>query len=309
MMTPANMQHRRRAFVVMVVALMLVAPTALARVAYGQAVASPSSAPVIAPAARATIARARSIADRGEGTAARAVLDTLIAASETGSAEFAEALYWRAVLADRASDAERDWLRLTVEASLSSRVPDALLWLGELELVRGHPSLARAHLQRLLLDHSEAPQRSKAMLWIVRSYFDERDDTNACASLATLRSSGVPDGEIRLQSDDMGRRCTAISAGASALAVPAIATAAAARTSSSTVKAAFSVQLAAYDTRAEATRMVKRMAARKVIARIDGTRKPFRVRTGRYDSEAAAKTALAALKKRGITGFVAETTP
>jgi hypothetical protein len=54
--------------------------------------------------------------------------------------------------------------------------------------------------------------------------------------------------------------------------------------------------------------MVKRLSTRGITARIDGERKPFRVRTGRYPSEADAKAALAGFKKKGLTGIVAEVT-
>ncbi len=66
------------------------------------------------------------------------------------------------------------------------------------------------------------------------------------------------------------------------------------------------MQLAAYDTRAQATALVKRLAKRKITARVDGDRKPYRVRVGRYETRAAASAALARLKKAGQSGFVAE---
>ena len=49
-----------------------------------------------------------------------------------------------------------------------------------------------------------------------------------------------------------------------------------------------------------------RLAKVGVSSRIRGTRKPFRVQTGRYATRAEATKALAALKKRGQKGFVAE---
>lgn len=263
----------------------------------------------------AAIDRARGMTDRGEGAAARRVLDSLVQSEPSGSDESAEALYWRAVLADGASDAERDWKQLAIEAPLSPRMPDALLWLGELALVRGHYAESRRHLERLLRDYRDIPQRPKAMLWIARSYFEEGDRVQACATTATLRATPLPEGEIRLQAAELANRCANMAPRAAAPAAPTPAgTVPDVSVLDSAVgpKAArrqFSVQLAAYDTRAEATRMVKRLAARGVTARIDGTRRPFRVRAGRYDSEAAAKAALASLKKRGMKGFVAEVTP
>lgn len=69
---------------------------------------------------------------------------------------------------------------------------------------------------------------------------------------------------------------------------------------------AFSVQVAAYDTRAEADALVQRLARRNVVARVSGTAKPFRVRTGNYATRAAANAALADLRTRGIHGFIVD---
>lgn len=294
--------------------------------------AQSAGAPPIDNAVTAAIARARGLVERGEGPAANALLDSVVTAQTSGSEEFAEALYWRAVLADRTTDAERDWKRLAIEAPLSWRMPDALLSLGELETVRGHGADARRHLERLLRDYSDIPQRPKALLWIARGYFDERDTPRACETVDSLFTAGVPEGELRLQADEMRGRCDAAmratqdaAAAADSLrdttrtsrtgadsARNAGAGASAANRDSSPKAAAsrrqFSVQFAAYGTKAEATRMVKRLTARGITARIDGERKPFRVRTGRYASEADAKAALASFKKKGLTGIVAEVT-
>ncbi|MBA3890824.1 MAG: tetratricopeptide repeat protein [Gemmatimonadaceae bacterium] len=68
----------------------------------------------------------------------------------------------------------------------------------------------------------------------------------------------------------------------------------------------FAVQVAAYDTAAEAEALVRRLAARTVVARVSGTSKPFRVRTGNFASHAAATAALNELRTRGIHGFVVD---
>ncbi len=68
----------------------------------------------------------------------------------------------------------------------------------------------------------------------------------------------------------------------------------------------FTVQLAAFGTKREAESAVKRLARAGITARIDGTRRPFRVRTGRYATRAEATKAIAALRKKGQKGIVAE---
>ncbi|MEP6834669.1 MAG: SPOR domain-containing protein [Gemmatimonas sp.] len=69
----------------------------------------------------------------------------------------------------------------------------------------------------------------------------------------------------------------------------------------------WTVQIAAYQTKADADTLVKKLAAKDIAARVVGTKKPFRVQVGRYATRADATAALATLKKHGQkTGFVAE---
>ena len=267
------------------------------------------------------VGRARSMVDGGDGTAARALLDSLVARAAPSSDDLAEALYWRAVLSERVADGERDWKQLVVDAPLSPRVPESLLRLGELEILRGRPAVARAHFERLLLDFPESAQRPKAMVWIVRSFFEERDFTRGWEMVRTVQADTVPEGEMRLQVDELQLRCavsgtstavggTSTAVGGSATAVGGTSTAVVPTTAVPTTAvpttAVFSVQLAAYDTRAQANALVTRLAKRGLKARVDGDRKPFRVRVGRYDTRADAAVMLARLKKQGQGGFVTE---
>lgn len=277
----------------------------------------------------AAVNRARGLIDAGEGVPARTLLDSMVAFSAAGSNDQAEALYWRAVLAERTTDAERDWKRMVVDVPLSPRVPDALLRLADLELLRGRPDAARGHLQRVKTDFSDSPQVAKAMVLIARSYFEERDVMHACETMNALRAVAVPDGELRLQAEEMQNRCAAAVAAAAAAASPTTSADASTGksepsrgeatkggTKSETTKSEsakseadagrYSVQIAAYDTRAQADAVVKRLVKRGIKARVDGARKPYRVRVGRYETRAEATAALARLKKAGQKGFVAE---
>jgi DedD protein len=73
--------------------------------------------------------------------------------------------------------------------------------------------------------------------------------------------------------------------------------------------ARYSVQLAAYERLDQAEAFVTRLASRRVEARVDGTVKPFRVRTGYFTTRSAAAARLAELKQQGHDGFIAELTP
>lgn len=71
--------------------------------------------------------------------------------------------------------------------------------------------------------------------------------------------------------------------------------------------AKFTVQIAAYQTKADADALVKRLSARNIDAHIAGTKKPYRVQVGRFATRAEAAAELAALKKNGQkSGFIAE---
>lgn len=295
MMRRANISSLRATALALAAALCVSAPAVLA---------AQQNTPVGASTVGAAVTRARGMIDKGEGGAARVLLDSLVTAQDGGSDELAEALYWRAVLAENASEAERDWQRLVIEATLSPRVPDALLWLGELELVRGHGPAGRALFTRLVRDFPDAPQRARADLWIARSLIEDGDRTNGCARVTALRN-GLAEGELRLQADELASRCTV----AAPVPAPPVATepvTAPPIAASSAASGRFTVQLAAFGTKREAESAVKRLARAGITARIDGTRRPFRVRTGRYATRAEATKAIAALRKKGQKGIVAE---
>ena len=68
----------------------------------------------------------------------------------------------------------------------------------------------------------------------------------------------------------------------------------------------WTIQLAAYNTRADAEALVRKLAMRDVKARISGNSKPFRVRLDYYDTRQQAAARVAELKQRGIIGFVTD---
>jgi hypothetical protein len=307
----------------------------------GGSLLAQDSAP--SPAVLRVVARARGLIENGAGADARALLDSLVVTLAPASNDLAEALYWRATLAESLSESERDWKRLPIEAPLSLRAADALVRLGELELLRGRPGTARPYLERVVKDFPETPQRAKATLWVVRSHLDERNAAAACAALATLPVAAVPDGELRLQYGELGKGCRgtggngagAKSAGANSAGANSASLNGASLNSASLNGASlngasskdanpkdanpkdataketgrYAVQLAAYDTRADAETSVKRLATRGIDARIDGEVKPFRVRTGRFATRAEANALLATLKRQGFAGFIAELRP
>jgi cell division protein FtsN len=66
----------------------------------------------------------------------------------------------------------------------------------------------------------------------------------------------------------------------------------------------YSVQIAAYNHKADADKLVTTLKGRGYAARVDGSVTPFRVRIGRYATENDAEDALKKLKAKHMDGFV-----
>jgi cell division protein FtsN len=80
-------------------------------------------------------------------------------------------------------------------------------------------------------------------------------------------------------------------------------------TTAATVRGGYTVQVAAYDTRAAAEDLAARLRGRGYDVRVWGTAAPYRVRIGRYATRGAAERELSDLKSKQMTGFVAEAEP
>ncbi|MEI6738670.1 MAG: SPOR domain-containing protein [Gemmatimonadaceae bacterium] len=286
----------------------------------------------------AAIGRAQGLMESGDATGARVLLDSLVTSADPLSLDAAEALHWRAVLAERAADGERDWRRLVIDIPLSPRVPEALLRLADMDLVRGRPVSARDEYQRLLSDFPESPSRQVAALGVARSYFEERNLVAGCAAVQAL---GALEGEWALQKRSLELRCKAAApsdtsapaptattategtkAGAALPEKPVSETATPKGTAEKSEKAEkgeksekgekgassgrYALQLAAFDSKKEAERVVAKFKARGQVAKVIGTRAPYRVFYGRYATRDDAAEAKARLKKQGQGGFIVE---
>jgi hypothetical protein len=154
---------------------------------------------------------AHRLVSQGQGTAGRALIDSLLGTMPAGSPEHAEGLFWRAVTAAKAEDAERDYLRIVIEYPLSSRAEDALIRLAELEMMRGDRMRAQRHLQRLIVEHPNGVSRARASYWLARVYFDGNDFPRACNELNVARArAAAGDVELRNQVDYQAQRCVGV---------------------------------------------------------------------------------------------------
>ena len=335
--------------------------------------------------------RAHALVSRGQGAEGRALVDSLLQATPTGTPAYAEGLFWRAVTAERAEDAERDYLRIVIEYPLSPRSEDALIRLAELEMMRGDRTRAQRHLQRLIIEHPNGASRARASYWLARVFFDGNDLPRACNELNVARArAAANDVELRNQVDHQAQRCVGVnvvvtstapptsmraptsgttgapastpaqttgggllppaSAGTTAGAtnppagnpapppagsssrVPASTTPAStastpppptgvppassaptmpARAEPATSRPAapgFTVQVAAFPTKAAADSFMESLRAKGYDVRVWGTESPFRVRIGRYATRAEATTMAQELRTRMISkdAFVTE---
>ncbi|HEU4628480.1 MAG TPA: SPOR domain-containing protein [Gemmatimonadaceae bacterium] len=149
----------------------------------------------------------------GNGADGRAIIDSLLRAARPGSPDYAEALYWHAALAETAADAERGYLRLSIEYPLSPRTEEALVRLGQLELTRGNRGLALRRFERATREFPDSPQRARTELMIARIYLDGRQYAQGCAAVEQGQLAANPqDVELRNQLDYLGRRCASLAA-------------------------------------------------------------------------------------------------
>ena len=340
-------------------------------------------------------ARAQTLVSDGNGVAGRALIDSVIAATQPTARLYPEALFWRATLAANAADAESDYKHIVVDYPLAPQAEDALLRLAQLELARGDRDGALGHLQRIPRDYPRSKSLARASYWTARVLFEKNDIPNACVANANaLAQADASQVELRNQIQYQGQRCpaavaavstpmtgtsannpatpvtasttpksasantpSATSAAPTSVAeaerkkpravdttTPPVATSStAARTVVQTqrpkppteandskpsivdpakapkapaekivMKASvtrsrgngYSVQVAAYNHKAEAEKLASSLSKRGYQARVDGSVAPFRVRIGRYATEKEAEDALTKVKANHMDGFV-----
>jgi cell division protein FtsN len=307
--------------------------------------------------------RAQALVSDGNGIAGRALIDSVLAATQPSARLYPEALFWRATLASNAADAESDYKHLVVDYPLAPQAEDALLRLAQLELARGDRDAALTHLQRIPRDYPRSKSLARASYWTARVLFEKNDIPNACAANANALSKAAADEiELRNQIQYQGQRCPSPAASVASAkpstidaivptpaVVPATASSTAATgvstakdvkaadsvvpkivsppspalpvmktevpvTSAATVprsvtgsspgSSTYSVQVAAYNHKSDASKLASSLAKRGYAARVDGDTVPFRVRIGRYPTAGEAEKALVKIKAKHMNGFV-----
>lgn len=254
--------------------------------------------------------RIERLAASGNTSAARALVDSVLAASTEGSAAFVEAFYWHAVLDSTAAGAERDYLRLAVEYPLAPRASAALLRLAELELARQAKDRARRHLEKLRLDYPNSTQVARAQYLAARLELDEGQPEKACALLAMARTAvDATDVELRNQIIYLHSSCVTATLPAAPVTGDTVVprdTSVRRDVGSATTSGHYTIQVAAYNTQREAQTLTRQLVRRGLPARAVGARAPFRVRIGRYQTSDEARRAMT---KAGLKGIVVDAEP
>ncbi len=297
-------------------------PLTLAAVAAFLAIAAPVAAQnTTQPAPDPVFVRAQQMITAGHDTAGRAVLDSVLDATPEGTPRYAEALFWRGRFNKTSAGAERDYRRVVVEYPLSPRAAESLLLLAQLEMTRRDQASARMHLERLQREHPGSSVSTRGSVMLAQLAFSDGDDAVGCGAVAAAKEGlRAGDVELRNQLDYYSTRCSNLAARIAAGDTASVTAAAAASppssspgpdsaTPTSTRSGAntaasrtreFSVQVAAYETRADAEAAAKRLTGRGFSARVVPGGRPYRVRVGRYPTRERAEAARRQVGGRAI---------
>lgn len=155
--------------------------------------------------------KAHNIVTNGDAEAGRAMVDSLFALNKENTPEYAEGLYWRARVAQSAESAQRDYVRIIVDYSMSPRVPNALLNVGQIELVRGERDKALRYFERLRRDYPGHSLQGLAAYWSARTLFEVNDLQRACQvnaeALELVKSGNV---ELKNRIEFQNQRCRGV---------------------------------------------------------------------------------------------------
>ena len=271
------------------------------------------SSPALAQGTGDPFARARRLVNDGEAKAGRAVVDSMLGAAAPTSPAYAEALYWRGVLAEDGEAARNDLLRVAIEFPLSPRSADALLRLAQLEFTRGDRVAALRHLDQLAREHPEARARAASRYWTARLLIEDAKPAEACQALREAqRLAATGDVELINQVAYYLRQCETVDGGrqaADSAAADSTARAKAGRQAAGSerqgAKGRWSVQVAAYGDRDNALVLVRKLKARGMDARMTSN-KPWQVRVGYYATRAEAAEVAERLSSKGSKAMIVE---
>lgn len=266
--------------------------------------------------------RAQRLVSDGDGARGRALVDSLLRLTPDGSAERANALFWRATLAADTPSAQRDYLTITIDYALTPRAGDALLRLAQIDLTIGNRANARQRLERLVLEHPTAEASTEAWFRLGVARREDGDLPGGCAALdSALARLAETDVERRNRVEFESRPCRdpANAAPGRGAAPPPVTPTAPPRPGAGRASTPpdsnrvpprsapeWSVQVAALRTQREGDSLVQRLRASGHAARVAHIPPYYRVRVGFFRTRQEATALVATLKRQGFDAIVVE---
>jgi cell division septation protein DedD len=258
--------------------------------------------------ARNAIDAAMRLGNAGDLGSARALIDSVIASSPADSPMQPEALFARATFASNVLDATLDYKKIIDGDSASPLRRESLLRMAQRALISGDAPRALDYLTTMTRDYPSDSSLAVAGYWTARALIENHDIVAACAAnreaLAHSRASFFFFAPLEAQAKVS---CPAVAVPS----VPVLQPTAGKPPGSTGARIkkvsgrSYAVQVAAYDVRSEAEQMSQRLRRSGLDSHVDGEKRPFRVRVGRFSSRAEAEQALRDLKARKLSGFVA----
>lgn len=254
------------------------------------------------------------LANGGQVSEARTIIDSLFRTISNDSPRLADALFARATLATGVLDASLDYERIIREFPSSRRREQSLLRAAQRSFAAGDNAKALEYLGTMNRDYRADSSQATADYWMARVLLEQHEIAAACAASGEAASHAAAAGTA-LMADiaaESAGSCAPDVASASGDSISPAST----RTRQAVVlsvgapaRKTYAVQVSAYDTKSDAEAMSRRLKKEGLDAHVDGTTKPFRVRIGHYSTYPDAAAALRELKARNLAGFVAEMKP
>ncbi|HVZ49624.1 MAG TPA: SPOR domain-containing protein [Gemmatimonadaceae bacterium] len=298
--------------------------------------AAPRASAQTPRASAPVLARIDSLVAARDSARAKTVVDSVLADTDPSSTVYPGALYRRGALAGFPAG-RTDLLRLIVDFPLHDRVSDALYLLAEGELATDERDMGAAHLERIVRDFAGSAVGPRAAAELARLRMAQGRMADACtafdSALAHIPASDVErhrrvaydarpcDGYREAVADSIATAAAAAFARdsaardsvarrrtgppASRAAGRAGSKAVSRTTSGAAADGKWSVQVAAYGSPSDASRLMSRLKDLGYAARVSGDG-PFRVRVGRYQTLAAATAMVTRLKAAKFTAIVVD---
>ena len=225
----------------------------------------------------------------------------MLAVTPENTPAYADALYWRATLAETGDRARFDYVRVANEYATTARAEDALLRLAQIANDAGDRVLAKKYLDRMTVEHADGRLRAQGAYWTGRVLLAEGATGAACAALTQAKAAvSSADVELTNQINYYLQPCARMTQQAEAARSESVVRAdSVARAATPT----WSVQVAAYSTKEDANRLAAKLKSRGYSARVTAD-KPYRVRIGHLSSRTGAVTLATRLRASKMTAIV-----